>query len=136
LKISMSIAKTTAIPLALPTLQALALAHFVKRIDFDTVARFAAVSVVCDDGKSEADLTWLALIALRNALAEAGAGLRQGGDMPAPPLSTAVSEGIEPPLRRPARLDTPRLLTPRERGRRGHPRLSLRLVSAKDMDGR
>jgi hypothetical protein len=65
--------KTTAIPLALPALQALALAQFVKRVDFETVARFSGVTVVCDDGKSEADLIWLALIALRGALAEASA---------------------------------------------------------------
>ena len=67
----MSIVKTTAIPLALPTLQALALAHFVKRIDFEMVTHFAAVTAVCDDGKSEADLIWLALTELRSALAEA-----------------------------------------------------------------
>jgi len=30
-----------------------------------------AVTVACDDGKSEADLIWLAMIALRGALAEA-----------------------------------------------------------------
>jgi hypothetical protein len=66
-------AKTTVIPLTLPSLQAMALAHFVKRVDFETVTRFAAVTVVCDDGKSEADLIWLALIALRGALAEASA---------------------------------------------------------------
>ena len=63
--------KTTAIPLILPSVQALALAQFVKRVDFETVTRFAAVTVVCDDGKSEADLIWLALIALRGALAKA-----------------------------------------------------------------
>jgi hypothetical protein len=67
--------KTTAIPLILPSVQAMALAQFVKRVDFETVARFAAVTVVCD-GKSEADLIWLALIALRRALAEAGVAPR------------------------------------------------------------
>jgi hypothetical protein len=66
-------AKTTVIPLTLPSLQAMALAQFVKRVDFETITRFAAVTVVCDDGKSEADLIWLALIALRGALAEASA---------------------------------------------------------------
>jgi hypothetical protein len=66
-------AKTTVIPLTLPSLQAMALAQFVKRVDFETITRFAAVTVVCDDGKSEADLIWLALIALRAALAEASA---------------------------------------------------------------
>jgi hypothetical protein len=129
----MSTVKT--IPLALPTLQAMALAHFVKRIDFDTVARFAAVSVVCDDGKSEADLTWLALIALRNALAEAGAGPRRESNAPAP-LPAAISAEIESPFQRHPRLDTPRRPTPRERSRREHPCQSLRLVSAKDADGR
>lgn len=66
--------KTTAIPLILPSVQAMALAQFVKRVDFE-VARLAAVTVVCD-GKSEADLIWLGLIALRRALAEAGVAPR------------------------------------------------------------
>jgi hypothetical protein len=66
-------AKTTAVPLVLPSLQTIALAQFVKRVDFETVARFASVAVACDDGKSEADLIWLALIELRGALAEASA---------------------------------------------------------------
>jgi hypothetical protein len=55
----------------------MALAHFVKRVDFEMVARFASVTVI-SDGKSEADLTWLALIALRTALAEADVGPRKG----------------------------------------------------------
>jgi hypothetical protein len=59
------------IALRLPHPQALALAQFTKRIDFETVARFAAVSVVYD-GYSEADLIWLAIIALREAMAQAG----------------------------------------------------------------
>jgi hypothetical protein len=59
--------------LALPSLQAKALAHFVKRVDFETVARLSSVSVVAADGKSEADLIWLALAELRSALAEANA---------------------------------------------------------------
>jgi hypothetical protein len=62
---------TIAIPLFLPPVQALALAQFTKRIDFDTVARFAAITVVCN-GQSEADLMWLALIELRTALGAAG----------------------------------------------------------------
>jgi len=53
----------------------MALAQFVKRVDFETVARFASVSVV-SEGKSEADLIWLALIKLRSALAEARLGPR------------------------------------------------------------
>jgi hypothetical protein len=67
--------KTTAIALILPSAQAMALAEFVKRVDFETVARFAAVTVVCN-GKPEADLIWLALIASRGALAEAGVAPR------------------------------------------------------------
>ena len=69
----MSNADTTEVPLALPSLNALALAHFVKRVDFETVARFASITIV-SDGKSEADLIWQALIRLRIALAEADAG--------------------------------------------------------------
>jgi hypothetical protein len=60
------------IPLALPSLEAKALAVFVKRVDFETVANMSAVTVV-SDGKSEADLIWQALIALRSALAAADA---------------------------------------------------------------
>jgi hypothetical protein len=67
--------KTTAIPLILPSVQAMALARFVRRVDFETVVRFATVTVVCD-GKSEADLIWLALLALRRAVAEAGVAPR------------------------------------------------------------
>jgi hypothetical protein len=80
-------AKTAAIPLALPSLQAIALAQFVKRVDFETVTRFAPVSVVCDDGKSEADLIWLALIELRRALAEVSTMTK----------SSAETEGRAPP---------------------------------------
>jgi hypothetical protein len=65
----------TPIPLALQDLEAKALAQFVKRLDFETVARMSAVTVVAD-GKSEADLIWFALNALRGALAEAGANAR------------------------------------------------------------
>ncbi len=64
---------TMEISLALPSVKAKALANFVKRVDFETVARMASVSVVAD-GKSEADLIWLALIGVRNALAQAGTG--------------------------------------------------------------
>jgi hypothetical protein len=76
----MSDLETTAIPLALPSIQAKALAHFVKRVDFETVARLSSVAVV-SDGKSEADLIWLALIELRSALAAADVARRA-----APPL--------------------------------------------------
>jgi hypothetical protein len=61
----------TPISLTLPSLEVKALAHFVKRIDFDTVASLSSVTVV-SDGKSEADFVWLALIELRRALAEGG----------------------------------------------------------------
>jgi hypothetical protein len=63
------------IPLALPSLEAKALAHFVKRVDFETVASLSTVTVV-SDGKSEADLIWQALIALRSALAAADVSRR------------------------------------------------------------
>jgi hypothetical protein len=56
----------------LPSLEAKALAVFVKRVDFETVANMSTVTVV-SDGKSEADLIWQALIALRSALAAADA---------------------------------------------------------------
>jgi hypothetical protein len=62
----------TAIPLALPSLEAKALAQFVKRLDFETVASMSTVTVV-SDGKSEADLIWFALNALRGALAQVDA---------------------------------------------------------------
>jgi len=64
--------ETTRIALALPSLEAAALTHFVKRVDFEMVARLSSVSVV-SDGKSEADMIWYALIELRRALAEANA---------------------------------------------------------------
>jgi len=80
--VPVSSSKTTAlplplpIPLALPSLEAKALALFVKRVDFETVASLSAVTVV-SDGKSEADLIWQALIALRSALAAADANHRR-----------------------------------------------------------
>jgi hypothetical protein len=73
-------AKMTTVQLALPFLQALALAHFVRRVDFETVVGFASVAAASDDHESEADLVWLALIALRNALAEAVPGPGNGRD--------------------------------------------------------
>jgi hypothetical protein len=71
------------IPLALPSLQAKALAHFVKRLDFETVAHLSSVAVVAD-GKSEADLIWLALAELRRALAEANAAPQETRPCAAP----------------------------------------------------
>jgi hypothetical protein len=78
---SVSDAKTAAIPLVLPPLQTMALAQFIKRMDFETVARFSPVTIACDDGKSEADLVWLALIALRRALTEAASNRAQGSEL-------------------------------------------------------
>jgi hypothetical protein len=88
-------AKTAAIPLILPPLQAMALAQFVKRVDFETVARFAPVTVACNDGKSEADLIWLALIELRSALAEAALN-RPNGDEPSsrPESAQALAKSL------------------------------------------
>jgi hypothetical protein len=95
-------AKTAAIPLVLPPLQAMALAQFVKRMDFETVARFTPVTVACDDGKSEADLVWLTLIALRGALAEAASNRVEGDELfrrqnAKATRSPAQIEGIVPP---------------------------------------
>jgi hypothetical protein len=70
----------TTVQLALPSLQALALAHFIKRVDFETVVSFASVAAARDDDKAEADLVWLALIVLRSALAEAAPGPGNGRD--------------------------------------------------------
>jgi hypothetical protein len=83
----MSDSETTEISLALPSLQAMALAHFVKRVDFEMVARLSSVTVVSDD-MSEADMIWFALVALRSALTEAAAA--------PPPRATPAHAG---PLR-------------------------------------
>jgi hypothetical protein len=75
--------ETTRIALALPSLDAAALAHFVKRVDFEMVARLSSVSVV-SDGKSEADMIWYALIELRRALEEANAASQASHPRAAP----------------------------------------------------
>ena len=93
-RVPVSNSKTTEIPLALPSLQAMALAHFVKRVDFEMVARFASVTVV-SDGKSEANLIWLALIALRSALAEADVGPRRGRYAGVVPLATKLMAQLD-----------------------------------------
>jgi hypothetical protein len=67
---------TIAIPLFLPPVQALALAQFTKRIDYETVARFSSITAAYDDGQSESDLVWLALITLRQALGACGFATR------------------------------------------------------------
>jgi hypothetical protein len=90
-EISVSTLEKTEISLALPSLQAVALAHFFKRVDFETVARMSSVSVV-SDGKSEADLIWLALIELRSALAAASVASRAAGPCVVP-LTAAPGAG-------------------------------------------
>ena len=45
--------------------------QFLKRIDYDTVGRFAAVMVTYD-GRAEHYVIWCALTTLRSQLAEAG----------------------------------------------------------------
>lgn len=87
----MSDVRTTAIPLTLTPLEAKALEHFVKRVDFETVARRASVTII-SNGKSEADLIWLALIELRRALAEAGVA-PQARPSRAAPLSVVQCRG-------------------------------------------
>ena len=82
---------TTRIGLALPSVEAKALAHFFKRLDFETVARFSSVSVV-HDGKSEADMIWYALIELRRVLAEANAEA-QASRLRAAPLTVIPGPG-------------------------------------------
>jgi hypothetical protein len=103
---------TTVIRLALPSLQALALAHFVKRVDFNTVARLASVAISCDDGKAEADLVWLALIELRRAMAEAGAARR---DMPASDPAAIASDRIVAAVLPPAKSDASNPVLPDSR---------------------
>jgi hypothetical protein len=71
-------------------------------MDFETVARVTPVTVACDDGKSEADLVWLALIALRGALAEAASNRVEGDELfrrhnAKATRSPAQIEGIVPP---------------------------------------
>ena len=87
----MSSSETTRIALTLPSLDAAALAHFVKRVDFEMVARLSSVSVV-SDGKSEADMIWYALIELRRALAEANAA-SQASRPRAAPLTAYRAQG-------------------------------------------
>jgi hypothetical protein len=59
------------IVLELPNDQAMALAQFVKRVDYDTCVRFASI-ITTYDGRAECDTMWSALCMLQRALAEAG----------------------------------------------------------------
>lgn len=59
------------IVLRLPAADALALALFCKRIDFETCVRFASVFTTYD-GRAEADVIWSAVLSLQRQLAEAG----------------------------------------------------------------
>jgi hypothetical protein len=59
------------IPLELPRTEAAAFSQFLKRIDYDTIGRFAAVTVTYD-GRAEHYVIWCALTTLRHQLAEAG----------------------------------------------------------------
>jgi hypothetical protein len=59
------------IPLELPRSEAAAFSQFLKRIDYDTVGRFATATVTYD-GRAEHYVMWCALATLRHQLAEAG----------------------------------------------------------------
>ena len=59
------------IPLELPRSEAAAFSQFCKRVDYDTVGRFAAAAVTYD-GRAEHYVMWCALPTLRSQLAEAG----------------------------------------------------------------
>jgi hypothetical protein len=63
--------KTIPIPLHLPRDEAQALAQFVKRVDFNTVAAFSAPCVTYD-AMPESDVIWSAIRSVRTALAIAG----------------------------------------------------------------
>jgi hypothetical protein len=62
---------TIAIPFELPPDEAAALAQFVKRVDYETCARFAGLNTTYN-GRSEADVMWCAVCFLQRQLAEAG----------------------------------------------------------------
>jgi hypothetical protein len=57
--------------LELPHSEAAAFSQFLKRVDYDTVGRFAAVAVTYD-GRAEHYVIWCAIAMLRHQLAEAG----------------------------------------------------------------
>ncbi len=86
----MSDAEVTEIHMALPRLEALALAHFLGRVDFETVARVAFITIAAD-ARSEAELMWQALGELRSALPQAGAP-RAAPPGTAPPMAAPGAE--------------------------------------------
>jgi hypothetical protein len=59
------------IPLELPRDEAAALSQFVKRVDYDTCARFASPRATYH-GRCEGDAMWSAICMLQRQLAEAG----------------------------------------------------------------
>ena len=63
---------TIAIPLHMPADEALALAQFVKRVDYETVNRFASPCATYGAGCSEGDVMWSAVYLLQRQLADAG----------------------------------------------------------------
>jgi hypothetical protein len=71
LAMSQAANSTITIPLRLPSGEATALAHLLKRIDYDTCVRFASLFDHYD-GRAECDVMWSALGLLRAALAAVG----------------------------------------------------------------
>jgi hypothetical protein len=59
------------IPLELPRDEAAALSQFVKRVDYETCARFASVTTTYS-GRAEGDVMWSGIRILQRQLAEAG----------------------------------------------------------------
>ena len=63
---------TITIPIDFPSSdEAAALAQFVKRLDYETVNRFASPCITYG-GRSEGDVMWSAICLLQGHLAEAG----------------------------------------------------------------
>ena len=63
--------ETITIPITLPFDETQALAQFVKRVDYDTCCRFAAVCYTYG-ARSKGDVMWCAICLLQRQLAEAG----------------------------------------------------------------
>ena len=61
----------TIIPLELPRSEAAAFSQFLKRIDYDTCARFASTFVFYS-GRTEGDTMWSAVCLVQRQLADAG----------------------------------------------------------------